>query len=289
MADRTPEQRYAERVKDHIREGRGKGTGALYRPWLTVRTKGLNSNTWRPYGKTGRAHHLLSNVEMGVFCLLEMSRIVRDIREQFPLLPMDETQRIASDLGCPHPRDCPFMDKRLGKVNLVMNTDFLVDLDDLPGLPANVAISVKRAGALEQTTPRKLANLLNKAEIERCYWAERGTPFLLVTEEDVPAVVRGNVDLLQRYMSLKGVQLPAPIGELADHLFDLLHAAPTLAVSVHGEAFDRSMGLDRGTGTFIAWHCLATGTWAADLAQRLDATLPIHGLRRGASSPEASR
>ena len=289
MADRTPDQRYAERVKAHIREGRGKGTGSAYRPWLTVRTRGLNSNTWRPYGKSGRAHHLLSGVEMGIFCLLDMSHLVTDIREQFPLLPLEDTRRIASDLGCAHPRACPFMDKRLGKVDVVMTTDLLVDVADLPDLPPNVAISVKKASDLEQTTPRKLANLLNKAEIERRYWAERGVPFLLVTDEDVPGPVRRNVDLLHRYVSLKGMRLPAPVGELADHLLDLLQAAPGLAVSAHGEVFDRSMGLARGSGTSLAWHCLATGAWAADLTRTLEAGLPIHELRRGLGSPEVSR
>lgn len=289
MADRTPERLYAARIKTYVREGRGKGMGAAYRPWLTVRTKGLKSNTWRPYGKTGRAHHLLSGVEMGVFCLLDMSPLVADIREQFPLLPLEDTQRLASDLGCPHPRACPFKDERLSKVDIVMTTDFLVDLADLPDLPANAAISVKKATDLEQTTPRKLANLLNKAEIERRYWAERGVPFLLVTDEDVPEVVQSNVDLLHRYLSLKGVRLPASIGELADHLLDLFRAAPALAVSTHGEAFDRSMGLVRGTGTSLVWHCLATGAWAADLTRPLDAGLPIHELSRGVGSPEVSR
>lgn len=289
MSYRTPEQRYAERIKCYIREGRGKGTGAAYKPWLTVRTKGLNSNTWRPYGKTGRTHHLLSGIEMGVFCLLEMSQVITDIREQFPLLPLEDTQRIASDLGCSHPRACPFRDKRLGKVNIVMSTDFLVDLADLPDLPAYLAISVKKAKDLEKTTPRRLTNLLSKAEIERRYWAERGVPFLLVTDEDIPEVVRRNVDLLQRFISLKGIQLPAPLNELAEHLLDMLQTAPALSVSKHGEAFDRTMGLARGTGTSLVWHCLATGAWIADLNRPLDAGYPIHELRSGTGIPGATR
>lgn len=290
MKDRTPEQRYAERVRQMIREGRGRNTGADYRPWLTVRTRGLNSNTWRPYGNTtGRVHHLLSGGEMAVFCLVDMSSAVTDIREQFPLLPLDHTRRIASDLGFAHPRACPFMDERLGKVDIVMTTDLLIDVVDRPGLPANLAISVKKASDLEETTATKLANLLKKAEIERRYWAERGVPFSLITEKDVPAPVRANVDLLHRYGSLDGVRLPAGLDELSDHLLDLLLAAPTLPVSAHGEAFDRTMGLPRGTGTSLAWHALATGVWAADITRPLEAASPIHDLRRGTGAEEATR
>jgi hypothetical protein len=225
---------------------------------------------------------------MGLFCLLDMSPLVTDIREKFPLLPLENTQRIASDLSCAHPSACPFDDKRLGKVDIVMITDLLVDLAEQPGLPANVAISIKTASDLDQTTPRKLAKLLNNAEIERRYWAERGVPFMLITDQDVPAPVQRNVDLLHRFLSLKGVQLPAPIEELADHLLDLFQAAPTLAVSVHCDAFDKSMGLGRGTGTSIAWHCLATGAWSANLTLRLGPELPIHELKRGRGSPEGS-
>jgi hypothetical protein len=275
MADRdSPEARYARIVADRLREGRGKGTGADYRPWLTVRTKRLNSNTWRPCGKNGRTYHLLSNIEFAVFSILDRQDVTTDIREQFPLLPLSETQRIAAEMGRAHPRACPFRDKGDAKVDIVMTTDLLVDLADRPGLPANVAVSVKPAADLEDT-PTKVRNLLAKAEIERRYWAARDTPFLLITDADLPDVVRENADLLQRYMDLKGIELPASLAQLAEHLLDRIIAAPGLPVRDHGTAFDKAMGLPRGTGTNIIWHSLATSRWTADPAERLDAARPL--------------
>lgn len=286
MAGRdSPEARYARIVADRLREGRGKGTGTDYRPWLTVRTKRLNSNTWRPCGKNGRTYHLLSNIEFAIFSILDRLETTVDIREQFPLLPLSETQRIAAELGRPHPRACPFRDKGDAKVDIVMTTDLLLDLADRPGLPANVAISIKRAEALEDT-PTKVKNLLEKAEIERRYWEARETPFLVITDADVPEVVRDNADLLQRHMELKGVELPATVDELAHHMLDRITAAPGLPVRDHGGSFDKAMDLPRGTGVNLIWHSLATNRWTADPGERLDAARPLFAASANTSFQE---
>jgi ABC-type multidrug transport system fused ATPase/permease subunit len=55
--------------------------------------------------KTGRVHHLLSELETSYFYLLEWSLSVLDIREQFPLLPLEETLAIADQCGIAHPND----------------------------------------------------------------------------------------------------------------------------------------------------------------------------------------
>ena len=76
--------------------GRGQGTGVSYLPWLLVRdvpSKGLSTRIegW----KTGRIHHFLSELELMYYYVLEWSKIVLDIREQYPLLPLEETISIA--------------------------------------------------------------------------------------------------------------------------------------------------------------------------------------------------
>lgn len=249
--------------------------GPDYRPWLTVRTKGLNSSTWRPHGKSGRTHHILNNVAMAVFMLLDRSPMIVGIREHFPLLPLDETRNIAAQIGVPHPRGCPFKDTGLGEVDVIMTTDFLVDLADRLGLPATVAISVKRTADLNDAAPLKLKSLLNKAEIERRYWTARKVPFLIITESDAPSTVLANTDLLHRFSDLKGIKLPASIDELSDHLLDRILAAPALPAKDHGAMFDAAMRLPRGTGISLIWHCIAARRWAADLTQPLDPASPL--------------
>ena len=56
--------------------------------------------------KHGRIHHLLSRPETNYFYCVEWEDRVVDIREQFPLLPQEDTQRIARSLGIKrHPKD----------------------------------------------------------------------------------------------------------------------------------------------------------------------------------------
>ena len=55
--------------------------------------------------KTGRQHEFLSDLERNYFYLTEFSDAVLDIREQFPLLPQEETIVIAEELGIKHPAD----------------------------------------------------------------------------------------------------------------------------------------------------------------------------------------
>ena len=52
--------------------------------------------------KTSRQHEFLSDLERNYFYLTEHSDFVFDIREQFPLLPLEETIVIADELGIKH-------------------------------------------------------------------------------------------------------------------------------------------------------------------------------------------
>jgi len=52
---------------------------------------------------TGRNHAYLSDHEFKVHLIAEYGRSTLDIREQFALLPWDETQSIASQIGIRHP------------------------------------------------------------------------------------------------------------------------------------------------------------------------------------------
>ena len=85
------------------KEGRGQGHGAEYRPWLTVQDVPSRGRSQRPLGVvTGRAHHLLSDLERKTFLAIEFRDDVRDIREQFPL-DVEETCAIAEQAGIRRP------------------------------------------------------------------------------------------------------------------------------------------------------------------------------------------
>ena len=82
------EREYAS-TERWVKEGRGDGDGAEYKPWLytwDVASKGRRHQIrgWRH----GRVHHLLSDLEAYVFFIYEWTRSVIEIKEQFPLLPL---------------------------------------------------------------------------------------------------------------------------------------------------------------------------------------------------------
>lgn len=153
-----------------IKEGRGKGSGASYLPWIEIHDISSHGLSVRGKGrKTSRTHHLLSGLERSVFLELDWADQVIDIREQFPL-DRGETREIAQEMGVRHPQD--------HGVDIVMTTDFLVDVNDASG-SRSVAISVKPSSDLDND------RTLTKLEIERRYWHGRGITWSLVTEKQV--------------------------------------------------------------------------------------------------------
>src|SRR3712207_6023293 len=91
-------------IEKWIKEGRGKGDGAEYMPWLNVWDVASKGRCHQITGwRHGRVHHLLSDLEAHVFFTYEWSRRVIEIKEQFPLLPLEETLAIAEEIGVAHP------------------------------------------------------------------------------------------------------------------------------------------------------------------------------------------
>src|SRR5689334_20740718 len=101
---RRNRQMTPEKISKWIAEGRGTGRGKNYKPWLTIHDVASRGARTRDKGlKTGRLHHLLSFLELYYFLILEWCPSVVDIREQYPLLPLEETLYIAKELGIKHP------------------------------------------------------------------------------------------------------------------------------------------------------------------------------------------
>src|SRR3990172_4233468 len=160
-------------INRRLHEGRGQGRGATYKPWLTVQdvpSQGLahRVKSWT----TGRVHHLFSNLERDTFYLLDWAGGVIDIREQYPLLPLEETEGIAEQIGVRHPTD------PRTRHSVVMTTDFLVDVQRADGI-IQQARTVKPAGRLDNS------RTLEKLEIERRYWQSRDVDWGIVTEREI--------------------------------------------------------------------------------------------------------
>jgi len=77
---------------------------------------------------TDRVHELFSQLELRYFYLLDWSVLVTDIREQYPLLPLEETKEIAHQLNIRHPANPRTKDP------IVMTTDFVVTVGQSIGV-----------------------------------------------------------------------------------------------------------------------------------------------------------
>ncbi len=93
------EHQIARRIKD----GRGQGLGKKYLPWLYVQDVPSDGRSHRVYShKTGRIHHLLSDLELAAFLVFEWTPNITDIREQFPL-NREDTRSITRENRLKHP------------------------------------------------------------------------------------------------------------------------------------------------------------------------------------------
>ncbi len=167
---RRPTSKIIERW---IKQGFGQGEGKTYKPLMYVRDVPSEGTSSMVYSHvTGRTHHYLSRLEFYVHLLAEHCRQILDIREQYALLPWDETQAVASKLGIKHPvvPSTP--------TPTVLTTDLLLSLERTDGTET-IAVSVKPSNELDARAYEKLL-------LERLYWNRRGVTWVLASAENIP-------------------------------------------------------------------------------------------------------
>lgn len=160
-----------------LRNGRGKGDLAAYKPWITVHDFPSLGKVVRIKGlTTGRIHHLLSQLEKYFFWELDNDPLVTDIKEQFPL-PLSETLMIAANLDIKHPiiNDFPY----------VVTTDFFYCKNG-----EWYAVTVKPSEKLKEKRVRE------KFEIERLYWEKHNISWKIVTEKELSITTASNIQWL---------------------------------------------------------------------------------------------
>lgn len=165
-------------IETKLKEGRGSGTGAGYKPWIRIgelNSKGTCAlvTDW----KHGRAIHCLSQAEVMAYCVLRWNYDNIDIREQYPLNNV-ATKSIAHELGIPHV---------VGSKG-VYTTDFLVTKKD----GTFEAYSVKSSRNLSKRELRTMA-------VEEKYWQERNVRFSVLYKDDININLYSNIRLMVPY------------------------------------------------------------------------------------------
>ncbi|MDO8775299.1 MAG: TnsA endonuclease N-terminal domain-containing protein [Burkholderiaceae bacterium] len=264
-----------DKLARFLKEGRGQGHGKDYRPWLTIQDVSSLGRSSRIHSrKTGREHHLLSDIETALFLLLDWSDAVTDIREQFPL-DRDETRRIAADMGVRHPADTQ------SRTDIVMTTDFVVNVRTGDTITV-AARSVKPASELDK------ARTLEKQEIERRYWHIKGVDWGLVTDLDLPAQRIKNLRWLHEMQSLQHMTAPYP-GYWDDRCVRFLAYLPQatgMSTKQFARLLESTQGFATGETLTVLRHLAANKRIAIDLDAKFDMQVQVDSF--GVAAPDAA-
>jgi hypothetical protein len=252
-----------ESIQKRIDEGRGSGYGADYKPWLTIQDVSSIGLVHRVKGsKHGRVHHLMSNLEHDYFYLLEWSESVTDIREQYPLLPIKETIRLADSCGLRHPCD------PVTGFPIVMTTDFVVTLKS-NGAQRMVARTAKYSDQLSRR------RVLEKFEIERRYWVERSVDWAIITERDIDQVLVRNIELFLSYRQIDNRGLSPSQISLATSALNSNLIGTHLSLAQLAAQCDMELDLPTGSSLVVAYHLIATKVWIIDLTLKFSPQNPL--------------
>jgi len=255
-------RRYAmdeQKIARFCKQGRGTGTGADYKPWLTIQdvpSNGLSSRV--PSLKSPRLHHCLSNEESKACHLYAWADHVTDIREQFPL-DRELTREIAAQMKIQHPRDTET------KVDIVMTTDFLINLN-VGQSEKVIARSIKLAKDLEDQ------RTLEKQEIERRYWEIKGEEWGLITERQLPEVRCQNLRWMFEMVTFEHQKTPYD-GYWQDkcaRFMAHLQSAHNITLRQFYRQLENKLGFASGEGISVLRHLAANKVIGFDLDQPYD-------------------
>lgn len=266
MSKRSLEWNEAK-YKRYIKEGRGRGNGPQYKPWLTVQDFPSEGRVSRVHGiKTNRVHHLFSDMETRFFYIFDWADEIVDIREQFPLLEVDEVIKIAETLGIKYPCD------NESNYPITMTTDFLLTIKR-EGAMYLVARTVKPSAELDKI------RIIEKFEIERRYWLNRNVNWGIITEKELPLEVIKSIQWLHPFYNFE-------IPNISSENFELLSSQlkkrlkSDLDNSIHKLCvqFDFDYHLSEGTTLSLFRHLAARKEINVDVTKKIELNIPIRNI-----------
>nr|WP_239588160.1 TnsA endonuclease N-terminal domain-containing protein [Gracilibacillus alcaliphilus] len=198
--------------------------------------------------------------------MTEFSDVVLDIREQFPLLPQEETIVIAEELGVKHP-----IDPKTGDP-IVMTTDFLLTVDKGQGV-FEVAHTIKMKDKLLEE------RVLEKFEIEREFWERKGISWGIVTEEEINKTMARNISYIHDYFDIRSYDVYREMANqhIEDLSMSLMNRLLNNSRSIREitSEFDADTHLPFGCGVTLFYHLLAKKIMVTDMYKPIDLEQPI--------------
>lgn len=245
-------------INRKISEGRGFNKKNEYKPWLQIQDVPSIGTSSRTKGiKTGRIQHTLSELESNVLLILDWDDSVTDIREQFPLLKLEDTKRIADEFKIKHPKDPK------SKEFIIMTTDFLITKKE-NGLVHDEAIAVKYSKDL--TNKR----VLEKLNIEKVYWQRRGIKWRTITEKDINKVLCLNLRNIHSFINLYEEEINKTDAKMLLYYLKqkLNEKGDDKTLNIICRNFDKLNNFDVGTGLMLMKYLLVNKYISLDLENK---------------------
>ena len=197
---------YPPFLRSRIKRRRGVGVGQSYVPWLKHRDVGSIGTSGVIKGVlSDRPHHLLSELEVIYFYLLERRASTLDIREQWPILDIDRTLELCAQFGVHHGTRRRFPEP--------FTIDFLIS-ERVNGEIKHRAASVKSPeDALDPNVRLRLA-------VEHAWCRDRGIPWTLVNTTRFDKTLLENLRFMRAWFRHRYV----PDAVLECQLVDQFHA-----------------------------------------------------------------
>ena len=244
----------------YVKEGRGKGRGKDYKPWITIQDFPSVGRASRSLGwKSGRIHHLMSDWESRLFYLLEWSKKVQDIREQYPLLDLDLAMEIAKEMGIEYPVN------RKSNTPYVLTTDFMLTVKR-----GKKSVQIGRTFKTTKDFCKK--RTIEKLELERRYWQKQNIDWAIVTEQEISKIFASNIQWVHPdyHWKLSEEQNKEQNNENCYYFSNILKerlSNKKLKISTITTGLDKDMDLEVGTSLSLFKHLVARKEIVVDMFQ----------------------
>ncbi|MEQ2529423.1 TnsA endonuclease C-terminal domain-containing protein [Bacillaceae bacterium CLA-AA-H227] len=255
-------------IKRFLKEGRGSGEGSEYKSWLQVQDINSQGRSTRTYSyKSQRVIHLLSDLQLYYWYLLEFDDMVLDVREQFPLLDF-------------HEMNIP-IDQELEKKLFSTKTDvphvfivsFMVTRIDQSGN------SFYEARAIKSSTELTKKATIERLEMQRRYFEKKQIDFGVVTEMNINKQLARNIGwVLTAYDIQDYPNLVRNFLYLKEDLLRYL-SNHTATFQMVFQRIEKDYQLDEGLGLILFKHLVATKQIKLDLNRKIDMSRNVEEYR----------
>lgn len=244
-------------IYKRIKLGFGTGEFFSYKPWYRVQDISSYGRCHRIKNwHHGRVHHFLSDLEERIFYLYSWSDQLIDIREQYPLLPQEETIQIAKELRIKHPTDPKT------RYPIVLTTDFFLKK------ACNIG-NIYIARTAKYSSFINNYRTIEKLEIERIYWQRRNIDWKVVTNKNLPLQMAFNIKWVYPYFKAES------LNPLTDEQIKVTATLLTKMVMEFKQPLrkitaysDKYFDYPTGTSINVVRHLISRKFWKTDMNKR---------------------